>query len=312
MQNLYKPKFTYVIPFRYSQDRILPLRRVVEWLSGYQGVEVLIVEQDKVSYFLFIKHHKCSRIQVEILLFKEYPMIKKLLIIGCLLVLPTLAGCSQNATTKIEATQTSQTSTNQVTVSTNTTGIPLNLPTGFSASIYAKDLGGPRVMLWGPDGAMLVSLTSKGKVVALMDKNNSGMADTVVTVAENLNNPHGLATRCDGDRCSLYIAESDKVSIFDYDKTTHKATNGKKLVDLPSGSGHFTRTIMFLPAPDQDTMLISIGSGCNVCHEDNPVRASIYSMKADGSDFKLYSKGIILKNEKTRFYAYSANNKHTE
>jgi glycosyltransferase involved in cell wall biosynthesis len=49
MQNLYKPKFTYVIPFRYSQDRILPLRRVVEWLSGYQGVEVLIVEQDKVS-----------------------------------------------------------------------------------------------------------------------------------------------------------------------------------------------------------------------------------------------------------------------
>ena len=49
MQNIYKPKFTYVIPFRYSQDRILPLRRVVEWLSGYQGVDVLIIEQDKVS-----------------------------------------------------------------------------------------------------------------------------------------------------------------------------------------------------------------------------------------------------------------------
>jgi len=49
MQNLYKPKFTYVIPFRYNQDRILPLRRVVEWISGYQGVEILIVEQDKFS-----------------------------------------------------------------------------------------------------------------------------------------------------------------------------------------------------------------------------------------------------------------------
>ena len=46
MQNLYKPKFTYVIPFRYSQDRILPLRRVVEWLSGYQGVDILIVVVD--------------------------------------------------------------------------------------------------------------------------------------------------------------------------------------------------------------------------------------------------------------------------
>jgi glycosyltransferase involved in cell wall biosynthesis len=49
MQNLYKPKFTYVIPFRYSRDRILPLRRTIEWLSGFQGIEVLIVEQDKVS-----------------------------------------------------------------------------------------------------------------------------------------------------------------------------------------------------------------------------------------------------------------------
>jgi hypothetical protein len=49
MQNNYKPKFTYVIPFRYSQDRILPLKRVVEWLSGFQGIEILIIEQDKHS-----------------------------------------------------------------------------------------------------------------------------------------------------------------------------------------------------------------------------------------------------------------------
>jgi hypothetical protein len=49
MQSTYRPKFTYIIPFRYSQDRILPLRRVIEWLSGFQGIEILIVEQDKHS-----------------------------------------------------------------------------------------------------------------------------------------------------------------------------------------------------------------------------------------------------------------------
>jgi len=43
------PKFTYIIPFRFRQDRILPLRRVIEWLSGFQGVEILLVEQDKHS-----------------------------------------------------------------------------------------------------------------------------------------------------------------------------------------------------------------------------------------------------------------------
>jgi glycosyltransferase involved in cell wall biosynthesis len=49
MVRSYVPKFTYIIPFRYRQDRVLPMRRVVEWLSGFQGVEILLVEQDKHS-----------------------------------------------------------------------------------------------------------------------------------------------------------------------------------------------------------------------------------------------------------------------
>jgi len=60
MQNTYKPKFTYVIPFRYSPDRIMSLRRVLDWLSGYQGIEVIIVEQDKhskIDHFTFKARH---------------------------------------------------------------------------------------------------------------------------------------------------------------------------------------------------------------------------------------------------------------
>ena len=49
MTNTYIPKFTYVIPFRFRQDRIIPLRRVVDWLSGFQGCEILIIEQDTHS-----------------------------------------------------------------------------------------------------------------------------------------------------------------------------------------------------------------------------------------------------------------------
>lgn len=43
------PKFTYIIPFYYRHDRVLPLRRVVEWLSGFSGIEILIIEQGKHS-----------------------------------------------------------------------------------------------------------------------------------------------------------------------------------------------------------------------------------------------------------------------
>ena len=49
MQNTYIPKFTYIIPFRYKPDRIIPLKRVIDWLSGFQGVDVIVVEQDKHS-----------------------------------------------------------------------------------------------------------------------------------------------------------------------------------------------------------------------------------------------------------------------
>jgi glycosyltransferase involved in cell wall biosynthesis len=49
MQANYTPLFTYIIPFRFRPDKMIPLRRVLDWLSGFQGVEILIVEQDKHS-----------------------------------------------------------------------------------------------------------------------------------------------------------------------------------------------------------------------------------------------------------------------
>lgn len=49
MNNTYVPKFSYVIPFRYKADRIIPLRRTVEFINGFQGSEVIIVEQDSHS-----------------------------------------------------------------------------------------------------------------------------------------------------------------------------------------------------------------------------------------------------------------------
>lgn len=49
MKNTFVPKFSYIIPFRYRADRIIPLRRVVDFISGFQGAEIVIVEQDSHS-----------------------------------------------------------------------------------------------------------------------------------------------------------------------------------------------------------------------------------------------------------------------
>ena len=43
------PKITYVIGYQHRPDRLQNLRRVLEWLGPFQGLEVLIIEQDKHS-----------------------------------------------------------------------------------------------------------------------------------------------------------------------------------------------------------------------------------------------------------------------
>lgn len=175
----------------------------------------------------------------------------------------------------------------------NTTGMPLALPKGFSISIFAKDLADPRVMAYDPDGNLLTSITSQGKVVALPDKNVDGVADTTAIVASGLNRPHGLAFRCEGNAavqvCKLYMAESDEIAVYDYDREKMLAINKKKIADLPDGGAHFTRTIGFGP---DGRLYVSIGSDCNVCQESDGRRAKIFSMNPDGSDLKEFARGL--------------------
>ena len=168
----------------------------------------------------------------------------------------------------------------------NTTEMPLKLPPGFSISLYAKDLGNPRVMLWGPDGKMLVSVPNQGKVVVLSDSDGDGAAETHITVAENLNRPHGLASRDN----KLYIAETDQVAEYDY--VEGKAINKKKLFDLPGGGNHFSRTIMFEPYPNENKMLVSVGSSCNVCNEENENRAKILEYDFATGRLEEFAKGL--------------------
>jgi len=97
-----------------------------------------------------------------------------------------------------------------------------------------------------------------------------------------LNQPHGLAFH--GGK--LYVAETNAVSVYDYDG---KATNRKKIIDLPGGGLHFSRTIGFGP---DGKLYIALGSTCNVCVESNPLRAKILVANADGTNLKVFASGL--------------------
>lgn len=158
----------------------------------------------------------------------------------------------------------------------NDTNFPLSVPDGFKLSIFSDQTPNARAITEDPNGNILVSLTRENRVVVLPDKNSDGVADQVVDLNQNFNRPHGLLFY----KNKFYIADTDKVRRFDYNPETFSLSNPEKLVDLPAGGGHFTRSIV---AKD-DILYISTGSSCNVCIESNPFRAAIAAYNLpDGS-----------------------------
>ena len=41
--------FSFIVAYKHRPDRLTNLKRVLEWVSGFGGVEIIIVEQDKKS-----------------------------------------------------------------------------------------------------------------------------------------------------------------------------------------------------------------------------------------------------------------------
>lgn len=175
---------------------------------------------------------------------------------------------------------------------------PLQTPEGFVATIFSREVPGARVMIRDPKGTLVVSETSEGKVVALPDLDTDGKADRTVTILQGLNQPHGIAIVCsntgfesaDQDNCMLYVAETDALKSYKYDADTMQASLKETLATLPSGSGHFTRTL--LVEPDQKHLLISVGSSCNVCHEDNSQRATVLEFDLATKQLSTFATGL--------------------
>ena len=167
-------------------------------------------------------------------------------------------------------------------------GGTIMLPAGFNIGVFAEDLGGPRFMAVRPsDGLLFATDMRGGRILVLPDANHDGKADSVQVFASGLNLPSSLAFYQDW----LYVGETNQVSRFRAPQGALKPEGGKEVVvpNLPSGGGHFTRTVAFSP---DGRLFISVGSSCNVCVESDNRRAAILVANADGSQLRLYATGL--------------------
>lgn len=168
----------------------------------------------------------------------------------------------------------------------------LRLPAGFRISVFGTDLPGARFLAFSPSGALLVSLTREGRIMALMDPNRAGRASRSYVLVQGLERPHGLAFSGN----DLYVAETGRVVRFrEADRALREGRALDKsqaeivVADLPAGGMHFTRTLVFAPQGD---LFISVGSDCNVCVEPDRRRAAVLRLPAGGGALQVYASGL--------------------
>jgi glucose/arabinose dehydrogenase len=164
---------------------------------------------------------------------------------------------------------------------------PINLPSGFGLSVFQQGLNGPRMMALGPNGWLHVAERGAGRVVRLPDRDSDGVSDGIEVVAEGLNAPSSIASHEDG---SLYVGETTRILRLSEPDEVGVFQRREVIVDgLPDG-GHSTRTVLF--SPDWSTLLVSVGSSCNVCIEQEERRATIVRYDPDGGGEQVYARGL--------------------
>jgi glucose/arabinose dehydrogenase len=147
----------------------------------------------------------------------------------------------------------------------------VTVPEGFAVQVFADELAGPRFMAVGPDGVLYVADRGNDRIVALPDADGDGQADEIRVLADGLNNPHNLVYH----EGAWYVAVTEGVvRLIDTDGDG-VAEAHTTLIDSYTPPGqHSSRTIAFLP---DGRLLLSAGSTCNVCEEEDPRRAAITS-----------------------------------
>jgi glucose/arabinose dehydrogenase len=162
----------------------------------------------------------------------------------------------------------------------------LQLPPGFSISIYADKVDNARSLALGDNGVVFVATGTEGKVYAVQDKDGDGVAESRLVIAKELYLPNGVAFK-DG---SLYVAEVNRILRFDQitQKLDHPPKPAIVYDKLPTDKHHGWKYLRFGP---DNKLYFGIGAPCNIC-DPKPIYATLARVNADGSDFEIIGRGI--------------------
>lgn len=174
----------------------------------------------------------------------------------------------------------------------------LSVPPGFQIRLWDR-VEGARFMALAPNGDVLVSVPSSGRVLLLREREND--VPERFEFAAGLNAPHDIVFHRINDTTYVYIAESNRVIRAAYTSGSTRIANPEVVVaDLPDASlpelrGAYSHQLKNIALSPSHKLYVSIASSCNSCVEDtesDPVRGAIYEYDADGSNRRLFARGV--------------------
>ncbi len=193
----------------------------------------------------------------------------------------------------------------------------LHVPPGFTVTLFADGLRGPRLMRTAPNGDVFVAETGSGRIRVLRAPSGATHVASDSVFASGLRGPFGLAFYPPGPNPTwLYVGLNNQVVRFPY-QAGDAAARGAPEVIVPelarTNGGHTTRDVAF--ARDGSRLFVSVGSGSNVAEGIGRVptegleawqahaplgaawgsetaRADVLSFSSDGSDERVFATGI--------------------
>ena len=183
-------------------------------------------------------------------------------------------------------------------------GLPdrtLNLPPGFKVKLFSDQVDKARFMAWDDQGVLHVANMKprhtwapvpgrQGTVLALPDKDGDGRADTVYKAVDDLNWPHSIAFY----KGALFVADDNAIYRLEDRDADGFYEERTVFAEVPGFMGrpveHVTHTLIF--DESNDKLYFHIGSGCDVCREDDPERSTVMQINTDGTGRRIYASGL--------------------
>lgn len=154
-------------------------------------------------------------------------------------------------------------------------------------------------MALAPNADVLVSVPGSGQVLLLRERENA--VPQRFEFASGLETPHDIVFHEINGVTYIYIAESNRVTRSVYTAgATQTAEREVVVADLPDAStpelrGAYNHQLKNIALSPDGKLYVSIASSCDACAvdvESDPVRGAIYQYDADGSNRRLFARGV--------------------